>query len=80
MLVGSWLQDFAVGVVDSEGQYRLIDSGPLPEAVAASAAIPFIFEPVDVPGKLACARQIACCRDDFMSTQLQRGMFLVRQT
>jgi predicted acylesterase/phospholipase RssA len=46
------LQDFAVGVVDSKGHYRLIDSGPLPEAVAASAAIPFIFAPVDVPGQL----------------------------
>lgn len=44
------LQDFAVGVVCQDGRYRLIDSGPLPEAVAASAAIPFIFAPVNVPG------------------------------
>jgi predicted acylesterase/phospholipase RssA len=43
-------RDFAVGVVTAEGEHLLIDSGPLPEAVAASAAIPFIFSSVDVPG------------------------------
>ncbi len=42
--------DFAVGVVTSSGEHLLIDSGPLPEAVAASAAIPYIFEAVHVPG------------------------------
>ena len=45
------VQEFAVGVVSKNGEYRLIDSGALPEAVAASAAIPFVFEPVDVPGQ-----------------------------
>lgn len=44
------MQEFAVGVVSKNGDYRLIDSGSLPEAVAASAAIPFVFEPVQVPG------------------------------
>ncbi|EIE21028.1 hypothetical protein COCSUDRAFT_17697, partial [Coccomyxa subellipsoidea C-169] len=44
-------KEFAVGVVSADGRYRLIDSGPLPEAVAASAAIPFIFEPLHVPGQ-----------------------------
>ncbi|GBF93910.1 hypothetical protein Rsub_06159 [Raphidocelis subcapitata] len=44
-------RDFAVGVVNGDGEHVLIDSGPLPEAVAASAAIPFIFSSVDVPGK-----------------------------
>ncbi len=44
------MQEFAVGVVARNGEYRLIDSGALPEAVAASAAIPFVFEPVNVPG------------------------------
>lgn len=44
-------RDFAVGVVTAEGEHVLIDEGPLPEAVAASAAIPFIFSGVDVPGK-----------------------------
>ena len=43
-------RDFAVGVVTSNGEHMLIDSGPLPEAVAASAAIPFVFTAVDVPG------------------------------
>ena len=44
------LQDFAVGVVTRTGQYQVINSGPLPEAVAASIAIPFIFGAVDIPG------------------------------
>eukprot|EP00879_Flechtneria_rotunda_P002076 GHRR01002255.1.p1 GENE.GHRR01002255.1~~GHRR01002255.1.p1 ORF type:complete len:329 (+),score=124.55 GHRR01002255.1:736-1722(+) len=43
-------RDFAVGVVTADGLHVLIDQGPLPEAVAASAAIPFIFATVDVPG------------------------------
>lgn len=42
--------EFAVGVVTNDGRHILVDSGPLPEAVAASAAIPFIFEPVPIPG------------------------------
>ncbi|KAK3245477.1 hypothetical protein CYMTET_44955 [Cymbomonas tetramitiformis] len=45
--------DFACAVVTSDGfghgSYRLIDSGPLAEAVAASAAIPFLFQPVRLP-------------------------------
>ena len=44
-------KEFAVGVVNSEGEHLLIDSGPLPEAVVASAAIPFIFSNVAVPGE-----------------------------
>ncbi|KAG1679637.1 hypothetical protein FOA52_006154 [Chlamydomonas sp. UWO 241] len=43
-------REFAVGVVTKRGDYVLIDSGPLPEAVAASAAIPIIFQSVCVPG------------------------------
>ena len=39
----------AVGVVDQSGKHLLIRSGPLPEAVAASAAIPMIFSAVDIP-------------------------------
>jgi predicted acylesterase/phospholipase RssA len=46
-------RDFAVGVVTTDGTHVLIDQGPLPEAVAASAAIPFVFSNVDVPGGLA---------------------------
>jgi len=51
------VQELAVGVVSKEGEYRLIDSGPLPEAVAASAAIPFIFNPVNIPGARAVPRR-----------------------
>ena len=43
--------DFAVGVVDaSTGRHVVVDSGPLPEAVAASAAIPCVFAPLSIPG------------------------------
>ena len=44
------LQKFACGVVSWNGQYVLVDSGSLPEAVAASAAVPFLFANVDIPG------------------------------
>lgn len=40
----------AVGVVDARGQHRLITEGPLPEAVVASCAMPFVFTPVPVDG------------------------------
>ncbi|DBA83715.1 TPA: hypothetical protein ACH3X1_006252 [Trebouxia sp. C0004] len=43
----------AVGVVDQTGKHMLIRSGPLPEAVAASAAIPMVFAAVDIPGASA---------------------------
>ncbi|MEW5304671.1 MAG: hypothetical protein WDW36_007265 [Sanguina aurantia] len=43
-------REFAVGVVTRDGRHVLVDSGPLPEAVAASAAVPFMFQAVDVPG------------------------------
>lgn len=46
-----------MGVVTADGRHLLLDSGPLPEAVAASAAIPFVFQAVDVPGGLrSCVR------------------------
>lgn len=41
----------AVGVVDQTGKHTLVRSGPLPEAVAASAAIPMIFAAVNIPGE-----------------------------
>jgi len=48
--------EFAVGVVQNNGlgrtgEYKIIDSGSLPEAVAASAAIPFLFNAVNIPGQ-----------------------------
>lgn len=39
-----------VGVQDLMGSHRLLGSGPLPEAVAASCAMPWIFQPVSVDG------------------------------
>ncbi len=59
------MQELAVGVVSTEGEYRLIDTGPLPEAVAASAAIPYIFNPVNIPGELSQP-----LRTDFVSSCL----------
>ncbi|GMH33314.1 hypothetical protein BSKO_01148 [Bryopsis sp. KO-2023] len=44
-------REFAVGVMDCEGCHRMINSGPLPEAVAASGAIPLLFAGVDIPGR-----------------------------
>jgi predicted acylesterase/phospholipase RssA len=41
---------FACGVVDASGAHRTISSGPLPEAVAASMAIPCLFRAVAIPG------------------------------
>lgn len=45
------LQKFACGVVARNGQHLLVDRGSLPEAVTASAAVPFLFANVDIPGK-----------------------------
>lgn len=39
-----------VGVVDAAGHHHLLTAGPLPEAVAASCAVPYLMAPVDVPG------------------------------
>jgi hypothetical protein len=47
-------RDFAVGVLTRDGTYKVIDSGPLPEAVVASAAIPYLFEHVSIPGVGQC--------------------------
>jgi len=40
-----------VGVVDAQKKHRLITSGPLPEAVVASCAMPYVFVPVEVGGE-----------------------------
>ncbi len=37
--------------MDRHGKHHVIDSGPLPEAVAASAAIPVLFKGVNIPGE-----------------------------
>ncbi len=41
---------FAVGVMGRGGARVLLESGPLPEAVAASCAVPYLFRPVTVGG------------------------------
>jgi predicted acylesterase/phospholipase RssA len=45
--------DMAAAVVDSTGHHRLIDSGPIAEAVVASASVPILFQRVDIPGQSA---------------------------
>ena len=42
---------FAVGVATPGGGHRLLDAGPLPEAVAASCAVPWLFAPVEIGGE-----------------------------
>jgi len=41
---------FGVGVVGLDGVHRVLTEGSLPEAVAASCAVPRLFMPVDVDG------------------------------
>lgn len=41
--------EFGVGVVSKRG-YEIVDSGSLAEAVVASAAVPILFNPVEIPG------------------------------
>lgn len=41
-----------VGVMSAERRSILLCDGPLPEAVAASCAIPWVFQPIDVGGTL----------------------------
>jgi len=41
---------FAVGVEAPGGEHRLLKAGPLPESVAASCAVPYLFAPIQVEG------------------------------
>ena len=52
------LQKFACGVVTWDGRHVLVDTGCLPEAVAASAAVPFLFANVDIPGEQPACEQL----------------------
>ncbi len=47
---GELPRPFGVGVMTADGSHRLITAGPLPEAVAASMAIPRLFAPVFLDG------------------------------
>ncbi len=42
---------FGVGVLTPDGRGELVTSGPLPEAVAASCAVPYVFAKVPVSGR-----------------------------
>ena len=42
---------FAVGVMRADGTGELVMEGSLPEAVAASCAVPYLFAPVSVDGR-----------------------------
>ena len=41
---------FAVGVMDSDGSHKLLHSGELAPAIAASCAVPRLFSPVVIEG------------------------------
>ena len=56
---------FAVGVTRRDGGHRLISSGPLPAAVAASCALPYLLNPVQVDG--------AVYRDGALSNRIGIG-------
>lgn len=43
--------EFSCGVAGPNGRYECMNSGRLPEAVVASAAVPFLFTPVKIPGR-----------------------------
>eukprot|EP00951_Prasinocladus_malaysianus_P042251 scaffold509253_cov47-Prasinocladus_malaysianus.AAC.1 len=43
--------EFACGVCCKDGTHRVINTGPLAEAVVASASIPVLFAPVKIPGQ-----------------------------
>lgn len=40
-----------LGAMDRSGSHHLLSDGPLPEAVAASCAIPIVFQPVTLAGR-----------------------------
>lgn len=42
---------FGVGVMDAQRRPAVLTSGPLPEAVAASCAMPWVFRPVQIDGR-----------------------------
>lgn len=39
---------FGAGVMGADGSHHVLTSGPLPEAVAASCAVPYLFAPVRI--------------------------------
>ncbi|HJN77692.1 MAG TPA: patatin-like phospholipase family protein [Myxococcota bacterium] len=63
---------FGVGVMTAAGEHRLVTSGPLPRAVAASMAIPRLFAPVSLDG-VPCADGAFVSRTAFEAWQTHRG-------
>lgn len=63
---------FGVGVMTSSGDHRLVTSGPLVPAVAASMAIPRLFVPVPVDGE-PCSDGAFVSRTAFEAWQAHRG-------
>ena len=45
---------FGVGLCDSQGRAVIRDSGPLVAAVAASCAMPYVFEPIRIGDEQYC--------------------------
>ena len=43
---------FGVAVVDQYKRHRILTQGPLAESVAASCAVPYLFQPIMIEGKL----------------------------
>ena len=48
---GELQRPLGVGAMDRDGAHHLLTDGPLPEAVAASCAIPVVFQPVTLGGR-----------------------------
>ena len=63
---------FGVGVMTSTGEHRLVTSGPLVPAVAASMAIPRLFVPVALDGE-PCADGAFVSRTAFEAWQAHRS-------
>lgn len=63
---------FGVGVMTPGGGHKLITTGPLPQAVAASMAIPRLFEPVVLDG-VACADGAFVDRTAHVAWEAHRG-------
>lgn len=63
---------FGVGVMTSSGEHRLVTSGPLVPAVAASMAIPRLFVPVPLDGE-DCSDGAFVSRTAYEAWQAHRG-------
>jgi NTE family protein len=69
---------FAAGVVDRRRRFRLLHDGPLPQAVAASCAIPGLFPPVRIGTERWADGGVTdrCGLDDWRRTRPDRRIVL----